>query len=629
MLLETTSPDTIRAGLYGGVLKDWWNSIKDEEKCTPLLSIDSWNSVLRETGFNGLDLTLKDFEDPEFAEQSILVTSASPSGANGGRLLCHDTTRLTIFTDDQVPAQKILASSLRCCLSRISHVTCECFCLGSAMPADLSNTLCISLLEVDKPLLADLTEEFFIRIKHMVTNSKALLWVSQTSNTPPLPGFFMIEGFARVILAEHPLQKLVTLVLESRPAAESISIIVDVLARMSQTEDGNTEFEYRQHNGLLEVPRVIHADSMSSAIAARSKPFQTVTDRQIENSPPLELRVDSPGLVESVCYHELVGSQLDKALEDDEVCVRIHALGFGPRDFLVASGKLNEVELGMQSAGMVEAAGAASGFNPGDRVCVAIPAAFRTFIRCKAGHVIKTPGSMSLPEAASLTVPAMQAVQSLMVLGRLQAHETILIHDAASTAGQVLAQVALGLNCHVLCAVRSTKQREELRKVYGISEQNIFLKVDMQVLGATDDLGIDVIVTSSSTSDEELEASCRCLSDLGRFVYISDGLEREVHIPENQRGTNTSFSRINMADLVRGQPAYAAKLLTRAGHLLQDGTIRSPAGMRIFGAGEVKDALDFFGGRGETGNSVVDLTIYSLAKVKIDPRVYSRLLFFS
>lgn len=618
-MFETTNPDTIRTGLYGSVTEGWWNSVKDEEKCTPLLSVGSWSGLLQDSGFTGLDLVVQDSEDPEFGDQTILVTSAALSADTSPvdrTQAARDTTvATTILCDSRVAEQKELADLLQDQLGNDAHFICHRVDLQSIPSEELSDMSCISLLDVGRPFLARLQEEDFTRLKQIIASSRDILWVSQDKTVPANPEFSMVDGLARVLRGEYPLLKFVTLSLEPEPEVLGTSAtILDAWARMLQTAESQTELEFRQRGGVLEIPRVIHSPDMNRLIAERSQERHTVEDCRLGDAPPLALRIDSPGMLDSACYHELDDDMALGSLAEDEVLVRAHAFGFSSRDYLIASGRLNEQDIGMQCAGLVEAAGSKSGLQLGDRVCVLNRPAFHTLVRCKASSVARIPGSTSYADAASLPAAAVVAVHTLTAMGGLEEDETVLIQNAASTVGQVLVQVAKSLKARVLVTAKGEAQRKILSEVYGIPDNHIFPKGGNRVLEVTDGQGVDVVVALSPTQDET-EALWKCVSGMGRFFHISDG--QEVNHVEAQLGSNVSFSRINLAELVSKRPAYVAKLLKKVAVMLGSGTIHSVAGTQNFPAESTKAALEAFAGGDETGGSAVMLRAESLVKVSL------------
>lgn len=589
-------------------MKDWWNSVKDESKCSPLLSTEGWNEILQETGFNGLDLATADVDDSSLSEQSILIASASSPPS---RPL--DMVAITCLIDPDMTEQKELADTLISQLSG-SGVACDVLNIQSLKSADIAEGTCISLLEVGKPFLANLNKEGFHSLKHLMANCKSILWVSRAHAAPPPPEYALINGLSRVLRAEHPLQKLVTLTLDPGACGwtdDNSGTIFNVMSKMISTKDHETEFEYSQRDGLLNISRIIHSERLNEITASRSRKTHNTNDR-LGDAPALELQVESPGLLNTVQFRQIEGAS--QHLADDEVVVRPHAFGFTPRDYQIASGLLNEEELGVQCSGVIEAAGRSSGYSVGERVGLVRLSAFQTLLQCNAGNVIKLADRISYVDGASLPAAAMLAVHSLINIARLESEETVLIHDAATAVGQILVQLAQSLHARIFATVHSDKQRKLMHDTYHIPENDVFSKIGLAtqaaILDATEGEGVDIIINSSTS--EELEASWNLLSSFGRFVHVGS---REIHGSQANQGSNMSFSRVNFSGLLRGRQKYVRKVLEQTNIIIQDGKLHPPVGIEVFGAEEVEGALRFFQDGKETSNSVLQLTPDSMPKV--------------
>ncbi|KAI0173624.1 putative polyketide synthase [Hypoxylon sp. FL1284] len=615
VLFEITNPDAIRAGLYGGVLKDWWNTIRDTKRYTPLLSVESWHAILLETGFTGLDTVLKDHEDPDIFEQSILISSASFEPVEP--LL--ENRAVNILANYAVPAQKELGDSLRDELAS-RGVTCKCTNIESLTAEDATETTCVSLLEVGKPFLATMREDDFHSLKRLIINCKGILWVTQDDNIPASPEYSLIDGLGRVLRAEYPNHKLVKLSLEPRATRDSENRrknILGVLDRMLASDIQDTESEYSERDGILNINRVVHSNDMNKMIASRSKQRHTV-DARLQDAPPLELRVDSPGLLDSVRFHQI--NESSQPLGETEVLIRAHAIGLGPREYQIASGHLNEKEFGMQCAGVVEEAGSASGFSAGDRVCTVKLSASQTMMRASVSEVAKIPDFVSYTDAASLPAAAMLAVHCLTKIAHLQGGETVLIQDAASTAGQVMIQVAQSKEARIFVTAKSAGQRDMLHQKFNIPKERIFSNIDASardvILDATDDQGVDVAILTND--DEDMETCWSCLAYLGRIVRLNP---KDSIAPRSLQGnTNVSVSHVNFADILRGRRKYVKQLLSEACAMIRDQQIRPLVDVGVYKPDEFESALQSFRREEGAADVVIELVPDSILTMTIAPK---------
>ncbi|KAM7199185.1 hypothetical protein V8F33_004660 [Rhypophila sp. PSN 637] len=77
VMVETTR-DSLDIQLFASCFRGWWLSEEPERKWSPSLSVDLWQQVLTNTGFTGIDFTVKDCEDEDLYAMQVILTSAAP-----------------------------------------------------------------------------------------------------------------------------------------------------------------------------------------------------------------------------------------------------------------------------------------------------------------------------------------------------------------------------------------------------------------------------------------------------------------------------------------------------------------------------------------------------------------------
>jgi NADPH:quinone reductase-like Zn-dependent oxidoreductase len=135
-----------------------------------------------------------------------------------------------------------------------------------------------------------------------------------------------------------------------------------------------------------------------------------------------------------------------------EVLVRVAAMGVGPWDAWIRSGKSAlpqplPLTLGSDLAGEIVAVGpGVSGMQTGDEVYgVTNPrfiGAYAEYAVAQAAMISRKPASLSHIEAASVPVIAVTAWQALFDQAKLKAGQTVLIHGAAGNVGAYAVQLA-------------------------------------------------------------------------------------------------------------------------------------------------------------------------------------------
>ena len=138
--------------------------------------------------------------------------------------------------------------------------------------------------------------------------------------------------------------------------------------------------------------------------------------------------------------------------KDDELVVKVMAASINPVDFKIRNGTYPRVKpehlprtLGRDLSGIVEAAGSASVFKPGDAIYAFLGPdrggnADRVLI--KPNEAAAKPKSLNHVQAAAVPLAAITAWQGLFDVGGLKAGERVLIHAGNGGVGHLAVQFA-------------------------------------------------------------------------------------------------------------------------------------------------------------------------------------------
>jgi fatty acid synthase len=115
------------------------------------------------------------------------------------------------------------------------------------------------------------------------------------------------------------------------------------------------------------------------------------------------------------------------------------------------------------------------------------------------------------------------AYYALVVRGRIQRGDTVLIHSGSGGTGQAAIAIALHTGCRVFTTVGSDTKRAYLQRRFPQLDDASFANsrdttFERHVLRATRGRGVDVVM--NSLADDKLHASLRCLAQHGRFLEI-------------------------------------------------------------------------------------------------------------
>lgn len=138
--------------------------------------------------------------------------------------------------------------------------------------------------------------------------------------------------------------------------------------------------------------------------------------------------------------------------QDDELLVRVHAVGVNPVDWKIRAGFTRSMFtlpmpaiVGGDISGVVEQVGAnASGFKVGDEVfaMLGLVGAYAQYVTVKPALVALKPRSLDHTHAAAVPLAALTAWQALVDNAKVQAGQKILIHAASGGVGSFAVQIA-------------------------------------------------------------------------------------------------------------------------------------------------------------------------------------------
>lgn len=234
------------------------------------------------------------------------------------------------------------------------------------------------------------------------------------------------------------------------------------------------------------------------------------------------VRIHETGGPEVLCYEDV---ELE-APGPGMVTVRNHAIGVNFIDTYHRSGLYPlplPIGLGLEGAGVVEAAGEGADLEVGTRVayCSAGFGAYAEALNLPASRLVKIPAGMDFEVAAAVALKGATAEYLLQRTYPLQAGETCLYHAAAGGVGLIFGQWAKSIGATVIGTVGSA-EKAELAKSHGYahvinySDENVVERV----LEITD--GAKVPVVYDGVGKDTFEISLDCLRPRGLMVSFGN-----------------------------------------------------------------------------------------------------------
>ncbi|KPM43172.1 Lovastatin diketide synthase LovF [Neonectria ditissima] len=610
VMLEVTDPTDIATCFFATLASGWWLSREEwrVKNKSPLASEDAWHRVLKENGFSGNDLVLRDTEEQEAHIVSVIVSTAveveegTPAPAS----------RRVFVVDTRQTTQKELADAL----SSGRDVTLSLDDISSALIG--SDDIVVSLAEVDQPLLADIPETHFVQLQALFSQAANLIWVTAPSNgteQAQLPHYSIAQGLLRTLRAEMPNSRIVSLAFEDFSSIETRVGFVTSTINIAFGSSPSPELEYSIRSGQIHTARAVEDVSANAEIHSLLTP--SLQQMAWKDGPALKLGVGEDGNLDSLRF------ELDEAhatnLGPRDVEIEAKAWGVTRRDVLSALGRLDEEgpdNLGTDCAGIVTRIGPdcdAEALRPGDRVIMLARGCMSKFPRAHETRVLKIPAQlqeMAFESVIAALGPALTAYHALDV-ARLEQGDRVLVHDATSATGQMAVQIAKMQGADVLATTTTSGDDEEeinFLSTMGVARDDIFSASNYTTSFAsgirriTQGHGVDAVV--NKLGGEQARASWELLAPSGRFVEIgpgdNDAFPRSATAGSLRR--NTTFATVDILDL---RPQTTGRLLKSVMNLVEEGKITPPSPVRVFPATQLKEAFGVFQKGEATGRVVI------------------------
>ncbi|KAK2007074.1 beta-ketoacyl synthase domain-containing protein [Colletotrichum eremochloae] len=235
ILAEITDNEQIRTPFIFGTLPGWWVGVDEGRTLSPCVSPESWDSILTDAGFSGIDtITPDSFKAVHpfsvFVSQAIddrLTFLRSPLSSPPTSAVPRVPIEHLFVVGGNSLREKRLVTELGNVLRPYSRAVTVFKTL-----ADVDHSLVtpestlLSLVDLEKPVFKNITKAEFDSLKNLFGTEKTLLWVTQGRREKD-PFANMSVGFGRTAVCEVPELRLQFLDVESdrvdaRAVAEAV-----------------------------------------------------------------------------------------------------------------------------------------------------------------------------------------------------------------------------------------------------------------------------------------------------------------------------------------------------------------------------------------------------------------------
>lgn len=596
MLVEICNPAVLRSGFIFGLLPGWWLGTEDNRKWGPILSEKDWHDVLTRNGFSGTDIILRDSQSERTHLGSTIISTALGQ-ANDQRP--SDIQEIVIFAAEGSILQRNTAGQIRSRLLSLGIPTCDVIDPEAISRTTLTKRRCISLLELESSILSGMEANQFKNLQKVVTSAKALLWITRSGGeSADMPKFGIVSGFSRCIRSEYSNLNFVTLALESTLRDESslVQHILNVFEITMYSDQGPTEKEYVEKNGIICISRIVEANYLNHGLFSM-KNFSKAESREFKENPgrPLTLNIASPGMLDTIRF--VTDDSYNRVLHPEEVEVEVKATGLNFHDIAVLLDQVSSDQIGLECAGVVTRVGQSieGSLTAGDRVCCMLRGSYKTYARSKATLVARIPDTLSFVSAAAIPIAYCTAYHSLYDLGRLQKDTTILIHCGAGGVGQAAIQLATLVikASNIFVTVGDNGKKKFVMDRYGIPEDHVFSSRSLTfadgVKRMTQNRGVDLIV--NSLGGEKLRRSLDCVAPFGRFIEIGlKDVDSFGTLPILPFSKSITFSSVDVSLMIQDAPYLLGGILSKVMVLLSSRKI-TPAASHVYSYSKLEDAF--------------------------------------
>jgi NADPH:quinone reductase len=207
-----------------------------------------------------------------------------------------------------------------------------------------------------------------------------------------------------------------------------------------------------------------------------------------------------------------------------QLLVRMHAAALNRGEFILGHGLHGKAgtwkAIGGEGAGEVVAVGAeVTGLRPGDRVMGRCAGAFSEYALMEVAEAMAIPANLSWEQAASIPLAFLVTFDMLVLQGRLQPGEWLLINGVSSGVGVASLQLGKALGARVIGTSGSADKLASLESL-GLDVALCTRQPDFAqaVLDATAQHGADLVINTVGGS--VFAENVRCMAFQGRLATV-------------------------------------------------------------------------------------------------------------
>lgn len=544
LLQEPTTPEDPSHFYVFGVFPGWWLGVEEYRRLCPLMDQPQWDHLMKENGFTGTDIVMRDYESDDAHQMDFLICHAA---ANDVAAKPTVPQTVSLIVDGGSAVQFAAAETIRNTLLATADTESKIVALSELQAeSEVSMSTCISLLDFDGPFMTSMSEQQFDGLQQLLKKARLLLWVSRGGGDQPHePGFQIIDGFARSFRLEAAYLKLVHLALEPSDilTANQADAIVQVLDLTSASD--NYEHEVIEKAGYLHAQRVVPQPALRRDFLARMRPQRTVL-RPFNADTSVQLEIDAPAQLDTLAF--TATPICSGPLRFDEVEIQVKAAGLSQEDHLIAMGRSEARAFGRDCAGVVTRVGEGCTLQPGQRVWMYANGICGSTVRSSMHTVVLLPEAVSFDQVCALPSDVVTAAHALHVVARLEANDTVLL-DLAGSLLRVMLEMSKSRCLNIFVIAHSLDEKLILEQETDLPPSHVLVSgtpFQHQFKALNRGRWADAVISTRA------DAACAdVLSGFGTYVRIANDGQRST-IPSS--AGNLTFVNLDIAALAEARP---------------------------------------------------------------------------
>nr|ALQ32774.1 putative polyketide synthase [Fusarium babinda] len=504
LLLEVTS-EIVRVKLMMSGLSGWWLGGDDGRRYGPTIPVSEWDSLLKETGFSGVDKTVNDFVDEDKYMTSVMLSQAvddrmqllrQPLVASGGWFASQSIT--IVGGQCQDIGKDVMSILLQMNNGAAQPVIHHVATFEELASSNVQVRSALVLEDLDEPILKSLTDDKLRGVQRLINDSRQILWVSRGCQRDE-PFANMSIGMCRSLASEYPHIHLQHVDIEGDITVTTASLLAEGFLRLIYRASLKSsdlvwsiesEMVLRDHQWF--IPRVKSDHALNDQLNASNMKIQT--HKQLDKvAIEIQQRRNQFVIVEPAPSLPLSSSS-------------------PPVDITVTHSLLYPFQVGTKSSGYL--CYGYTNSEPRTRV-LAISEVSRSRVLVPPFFVWDL--SSSDIDAAGLLCKTALAITADRLLGDIESGGTVLIHESDEFLGTALQWKAteLGLKVVLTTSESSKAKSDDVLFIHALTPERFVNKIIPENTKAI----IDLSGKDYTTVDSPLR---RCLPAHCKFHQLED-----------------------------------------------------------------------------------------------------------